>query len=109
MARAEVNGAAGTDGDWSSTKMVAPIGIGACNCPSAGFGAGGAAVAGVGETGAEGVDNCAGAVEAGSAPVRPVTAGGTAEVAEEYTREKAMRIRIPVVYDGVPPRDFEEG
>ncbi len=34
-------------------------------------------------------------------------AGITAEVAEEYTREKAMRIRIPVNYDGVPPRDIE--
>jgi citrate synthase len=31
-------------------------------------------------------------------------AGLTAEVAEEYTREKAMRIRIPVQYDGEPPR-----
>ena len=31
-------------------------------------------------------------------------AGLTAEVAEEYAREKAMRIRIPVTYDGVPPR-----
>ena len=34
-------------------------------------------------------------------------AGLTAEVAEEYAREKAMRIRIPVIYDGVPPREFE--
>jgi citrate synthase len=34
-------------------------------------------------------------------------AGITAEVAEEYAREKAMRIRIPVVYDGVPPRSIE--
>lgn len=32
-------------------------------------------------------------------------AGLTAEVHEELTREKAMRIRIPVEYDGVPPRD----
>jgi citrate synthase len=31
-------------------------------------------------------------------------AGLTAEVAEEYSREKAMRIRIPVHYDGEPPR-----
>ena len=31
-------------------------------------------------------------------------AGITAEIAEEYTREKPMRIRIPVKYDGVPPR-----
>jgi citrate synthase len=30
-------------------------------------------------------------------------AGLTAEVAEEYSREKPMRIRIPVEYDGVPP------
>jgi citrate synthase len=33
-------------------------------------------------------------------------AGLTAEVAEEYTREKAMRIRIPVQYDGEPPREL---
>jgi citrate synthase len=31
-------------------------------------------------------------------------AGLTAEVAEEHAREKAMRIRIPVEYDGEPPR-----
>jgi citrate synthase len=31
-------------------------------------------------------------------------AGLSAEVLEEYTREKPMRIRIPVTYDGVPPR-----
>ena len=31
-------------------------------------------------------------------------AGIAAEVAEELSREKAMRIRIPVVYDGEPPR-----
>lgn len=30
-------------------------------------------------------------------------AGLTAEVAEEYLREKPMRIRIPLEYDGVPP------
>lgn len=30
-------------------------------------------------------------------------AGLTAEVTEEHTREKPMRIRIPVVYDGEPP------
>src|SRR3954469_980760 len=30
-------------------------------------------------------------------------AGVSAEVLEEYTREKPMRIRIPVAYDGVPP------
>ena len=34
-------------------------------------------------------------------------AGLTAEVAEEYAREKAMRIRIPVEYDGEPPRSIE--
>ena len=34
-------------------------------------------------------------------------AGLTAEVAEEYAREKAMRIRIPVMYDGPPPREIE--
>ena len=34
-------------------------------------------------------------------------AGLTAEVAEEYSREKPMRIRIPVKYDGVPPRSIE--
>lgn len=31
-------------------------------------------------------------------------AGLTAEVAEEYAREKPMRVRIAVDYDGVPPR-----
>ena len=30
-------------------------------------------------------------------------AGLSAEVAEEYAREKPMRIRIPLEYDGVPP------
>jgi citrate synthase len=30
-------------------------------------------------------------------------AGLSAEVLEEHSREKPMRIRIPVVYDGVPP------
>jgi citrate synthase len=34
-------------------------------------------------------------------------AGLTAEVAEEYAREKPMRIRIPVQYDGEPPRRIE--
>jgi citrate synthase len=34
-------------------------------------------------------------------------AGLTAEVAEEYAREKAMRIHIPVTYDGAPPREIE--
>jgi citrate synthase len=34
-------------------------------------------------------------------------AGISAEVSEEYAREKAMRIRIPVTYDGVPPREIE--
>jgi citrate synthase len=32
--------------------------------------------------------------------------GLTAEIAEELSREKAMRIHIPVVYDGPPPRDM---
>lgn len=31
-------------------------------------------------------------------------AGLTAQVFEEYTREKPMRIRIPIEYDGEPPR-----
>jgi citrate synthase len=31
-------------------------------------------------------------------------AGISAEVLEEHTREKPMRIKIPVTYDGVPPR-----
>lgn len=34
-------------------------------------------------------------------------AGLSAEVLEEYTREKPMRIRIPVNYDGPPPRALE--
>lgn len=34
-------------------------------------------------------------------------AGLTAEVAEEHAREKAMRVRIPIEYDGEPPRDIE--
>ena len=34
-------------------------------------------------------------------------AGLTAEVAEELSREKAMRIKIPVEYDGPPPRAIE--
>jgi citrate synthase len=34
-------------------------------------------------------------------------AGLTAEVAEEYAREKAMRIHIPVTYDGAPPREID--
>lgn len=34
-------------------------------------------------------------------------AGLTAEVAEEYAREKPMRIRIPVTYDGEPPRPLD--
>ncbi|MDH3452581.1 MAG: citryl-CoA lyase [Gammaproteobacteria bacterium] len=33
-------------------------------------------------------------------------AGLSAHVMEEYTRERAMRIRIPVSYDGPPPRDL---
>jgi citrate synthase len=34
-------------------------------------------------------------------------AGLTAEVAEEYAREKPMRIHIPVTYDGPPPREAD--
>ena len=34
-------------------------------------------------------------------------AGLTAEVAEEHARERPMRVRIPVTYDGEPPRDIE--
>jgi len=33
-------------------------------------------------------------------------AGLTAEVAEEYARGKPMRIRVPLEYDGVPPREI---
>ena len=36
-------------------------------------------------------------------------AGLTAEVAEEHLRERPMRIRIPVDYDGEPPRRPEQG
>jgi citrate synthase len=32
-------------------------------------------------------------------------AGLSAEVLEEYTREKPMRIKVPVEYDGPPPRE----
>ena len=35
-------------------------------------------------------------------------AGLSAEVLEEYTREKPMRITIPVEYDGVPPLQNEQ-
>jgi citrate synthase len=35
-------------------------------------------------------------------------AGLSAQISEELTREKAMRIRIPVVYDGLSPRAFPE-
>jgi citrate synthase len=34
-------------------------------------------------------------------------AGLAGEVAEEYAREKPMRIKIPVNYDGEPPRPFD--
>jgi citrate synthase len=34
-------------------------------------------------------------------------AGLTAEVSEELSREKPMRIRIPVEYDGIAPRAIE--
>jgi citrate synthase len=33
-------------------------------------------------------------------------AGLTAEVAEEYAREKPMRIKVPVTYEGAPPREI---
>jgi citrate synthase len=36
-------------------------------------------------------------------------AGLTAQVTEEYTREKPMRIKVPVVYDGPPPIDSAGG
>jgi citrate synthase len=35
-------------------------------------------------------------------------AGVTAQVLEEYTREKPMRFRFPVIYDGAPPREINE-
>jgi citrate synthase len=34
-------------------------------------------------------------------------AGVTAQVMEEHLREKPMRVRIPVEYDGPPPRSIE--
>jgi citrate synthase len=34
-------------------------------------------------------------------------AGLTAHVMEEYSRERPMRIRIPVDYDGPPPRSID--
>jgi citrate synthase len=34
-------------------------------------------------------------------------AGVTAQVMEEHMREKPMRVRIPVIYDGPPPRDIQ--
>jgi citrate synthase len=33
--------------------------------------------------------------------------GVTAQVMEEHMREKPMRVRIPVIYDGPPPRDIK--
>jgi len=36
-------------------------------------------------------------------------AGLSAQVLEEYTRERPMRIRIPVGYDGPPPRELGDG
>ena len=36
-------------------------------------------------------------------------AGLSAQIVEEYTRERAMRITIPVTYDGPPPRDLADG
>ncbi len=35
-------------------------------------------------------------------------AGLTAQVMEEHTREKPMRVRIPIVYDGIPPRAADD-
>jgi citrate synthase len=35
------------------------------------------------------------------------TAGITAEIAEEYTREKPMRITFEIQYDGPPPRKLD--
>jgi citrate synthase len=34
-------------------------------------------------------------------------AGLTAHVMEEYMREKPMRVRIPTLYDGLPPREMK--
>ena len=34
-------------------------------------------------------------------------AGLTAHVMEEYLREKPMRVRIPTIYDGIPPREMK--
>lgn len=34
-------------------------------------------------------------------------AGLSAEVIEEYAREKPMRVRVPVEYDGIAPRNLE--
>jgi citrate synthase len=34
-------------------------------------------------------------------------AGVTAHVIEEHVREKPMRVRIPVIYDGPPPRSID--
>jgi citrate synthase len=34
-------------------------------------------------------------------------AGLTAEVAEEYLREKPMRVHIPVTYDGPSARELD--
>ena len=34
-------------------------------------------------------------------------AGVTAQVMEEHLREKPMRVRIPVIYDGPPPRAIQ--
>jgi citrate synthase len=36
-------------------------------------------------------------------------AGLSAQVVEEYTRERAMRIKIPVAYDGPAPRELDSG
>jgi citrate synthase len=31
-------------------------------------------------------------------------AGLSAQLVEEYTRERPMRVRVPVAYDGPPPQ-----
>jgi len=36
------------------------------------------------------------------------TAGLSAQLVEEYTRERAMRVKVPVVYDGPAPRQSVE-
>ena len=47
----------------------------------------------------------AAAPQEGSAFIIGRVAGLTAQVAEEDPRERPMRIRFPVTYDGEPPRE----